>query len=77
MTLPNGSYNLSQGMDRGRRKRVADVSEKLGVGLYIAVFAQGVFGQQLSAFTLVAAIAAFALATTLIVVSVFLSKSED
>ncbi len=63
-------------MDRGRRQRVADVSEKLGVGLFLAVFAQGVFGQRLTPQTIGLAAAVLLVASALILVSVALSREN-
>lgn len=53
---------------------MADVSEKLGVGLFLAVFAQGVFSQHLTALMVGLALAALLLASALIVISVVLSR---
>jgi hypothetical protein len=63
-------------MDRGRRQRVADVSEKLGVGLFLAVFAQGVFGQRLTPQTIALAAIALLIASALIAMSVALSRED-
>ena len=63
-------------MDRGRRKRVADVREKLGVGLFLAVVAQGIFGERVTAQTAGLAVAVLFIASAFIVMSVALSGEE-
>ena len=63
-------------MDRGRRKPVADVSEKLGVGLFLGVLAQGIFGERLTSRTIGLAVVALLIASALIVVSVALSRED-
>lgn len=37
-------------MDQGRRKRIADIAEKLGVGLLLGTVAQGIFVKEMSLF---------------------------
>lgn len=63
-------------MDRPRRQRVADVSEKLGVGLFLAVFAQGIFAARLTPQTIGLAVIALVIASALIAVSVALSQED-
>lgn len=63
-------------MDRGRRKRVADVSKKLGVGLFLAVLAQGIFGERVTTQSAGLAFAALLIASVFIVVSVALSRED-
>ena len=63
-------------MDKGRRKRTADVAEKLGVGLLLGTVAQGIFATELSPRTYVIGAVVLAIAAILIVVSIFLSQEE-
>ncbi|MGH7408736.1 MAG: hypothetical protein ACREKF_12110 [Candidatus Methylomirabilales bacterium] len=55
---------------------MADVSEKLGVGLFLAVFAQGIFGQRLTDQNIGLALAVLFVASAFIVMSVALSREE-
>ncbi len=55
---------------------MADVSEKIGVGLFLAVFAQGIFGQRLTDQTIGLALAVLFVASAFILISVALSREE-
>jgi len=63
-------------VDKGQRKRTADVAEKLGVGLLLATMAQGIFAEKLTA--AMYGIGALALATAIlfIVLAIYLSKED-
>ena len=63
-------------MDKGRRKRIADICEKIGVGSLIALFAQGVFGPRLSWPALPGAFFILAFAVGFLVMSVALSRED-
>jgi hypothetical protein len=63
-------------VDKGRRKRTADVAEKLGVGLLLGAVAQGIFVQEPSLRTYVAGAVAVTVAMILIVVSIALSQED-
>ncbi len=62
--------------DQGRRKRIADVAEKLGVGLFIGVMAQGVFAQRLTRTQYLLGGLVLTIASLLIVISAYLSKED-
>ena len=55
---------------------MADVREKLGVGLFLAVVAQGIFGERVTAQTAGLAVAVLFIASAFIVMSVALSGEE-
>jgi len=63
-------------VDKGQRKRTADVAEKLGVGLLLTTMVQGIFADKLSA--MMYGIGALALATAIlfIVLAIYLSKED-
>jgi hypothetical protein len=63
-------------VDKGQRKRTADVSEKLGVGLLLATMVQGIFAERLSAAMYGIGIVVLAIAIFFIVLAVYLSKEE-
>jgi hypothetical protein len=63
-------------VDKGRRKRTADVAEKLGVGLLLGTVAQGIFVKELSLYTYIVGSVAVMVAMILIVVSIFLSQED-
>jgi len=63
-------------MDKGRRKRIADLTEKLGIGFMLGVVAQGIFAKDLSPRIYALGIIALATAVCLLAISVFLSKEE-
>jgi hypothetical protein len=61
-------------VDKGRKKRIADVAEKLGVGLLLGTVAQGIFAKELSLSTYIAGAVAITVAVILLIVSIFLSQ---
>jgi hypothetical protein len=63
-------------VDKGQRKRTADVAEKLGVGLLLATMLQGIFADKLT--VAMYGIGALALGTAIlfIVLAIYLSKEE-
>jgi peptidoglycan/LPS O-acetylase OafA/YrhL len=61
-------------VDKGQRKRTADVAEKLGVGLLLAIMAQGIFAEKLSAATYGIGAVVLAIAIFFIVLAIYLSK---
>jgi hypothetical protein len=61
-------------VDKGQRKRTADVAEKLGVGLLLATMAQGIFAEKLSAATYGIGATILAIAFLLIVFAIYLSR---
>lgn len=63
-------------MDKGRKKRIADVAEKLGVGLLLGTVAQGIFAKELSLPTYIAGAVAITVAMILLIVSIFLSQED-
>jgi len=63
-------------MNKGRRKRTADVAEKLGVGLLLGTVAQGIFAKEISSQTYIMGTVVLAIAAILIVVSIFLSQED-
>jgi len=63
-------------MNKGRRKRTADVAEKLGVGLLLGAVAQGIFAKNLSLQTYIIGSVVLAIAAILIVFSIFLSQED-
>jgi hypothetical protein len=63
-------------VDKGQRKRTADVAEKLGVGLLLATMAQGIFAKEISPAMYGIGIAILAVAFVLIVFAIYLSREE-
>ena len=63
-------------MNKGRRKRTADVAEKLGVGLLLGTVAQGIFAKEIAFRTYLIGAAVLAIAAILLVISVFLSQED-
>ena len=63
-------------MDKGRKKRIADVAEKLGVGLLLGTVAQGIFAKDLSLTTYIAGAVAMTGAIILLIVSIALSRGD-
>jgi hypothetical protein len=63
-------------VDKGRRKRIADVAEKLGVGLLLGTVAQGIFAKELSLSIYTAGAVALIVAVILLIVSIFLSRED-
>jgi hypothetical protein len=63
-------------VDKGQRKRTADVAEKLGVGLLLATMVQGIFAERLTA--AMYGIGAMTLITAIlfIVLAIYLSKED-
>ena len=62
-------------MDKERRKRIADIAEKLGVGLLLGALIQGIF-RELSFRSSLIGVTIIAIAVTLIVISISLSQEE-
>ena len=63
-------------MDKGQRKRTADVAEKLGVGLLLATMAQGIFADKLSAATYGVGAVVLVIAVFSISLAIYLSKED-
>ena len=63
-------------VDKGQRKRTADVAEKLGVGLLLATMAQGIFAEKLTAAMYGVGALALATAILFIVLAIYLSKED-
>jgi hypothetical protein len=63
-------------VDKGQRKRTADVAEKLGVGILLATMAQGIFAKEISPSMYGIGAIILAIAFLLIVFAVFLSREE-
>jgi hypothetical protein len=63
-------------VDKGRKKRIADVAEKLGVGLLLGTVAQGIFAKDLSLTTYIAGAVAMTGAIILLIVSIALSRGD-
>jgi len=63
-------------VDKGRKKRIADVAEKLGVGLLLGTVAQGIFAKELSLSIYIAGAVAIMVAMILLIVSIFLSRED-
>jgi len=63
-------------VDKGQRKRTADVAEKLGVGLLLTTMVQGIFAEKLSAVTYSIGAVVLAIAVFFIVLAIYLSREE-
>jgi hypothetical protein len=63
-------------VDKGQRKRTADVAEKLGVGLLLATMAQGIFAEKLTAATYGIGTVVLAIAIFSILLAIYLSKED-
>jgi len=63
-------------VDKGQRKRTADVAEKLGVGLLLATMVQGIFAKESSPAMYGIGAAILAIAFVLIVFAIYLSREE-
>ena len=63
-------------VDKGQRKRTADVAEKLGVGLLLTTMVQGIFAEKLSAMTYGIGVVVLAIAIFFIVLAIYLSKED-
>jgi len=63
-------------VDKGQRKRTADVAEKLGVGLLLATMVQGIFAKDLSPAMYGIGATILAIAFVLIVFAIYLSREE-
>jgi len=63
-------------VDKGQRKRTADVAEKLGVGILLATMAQGIFAKEISPSMYGIGAIILAIAFLLIVFAVYLSREE-
>ena len=63
-------------VDKGQRKRTADVAEKLGVGLLLATMVQGILAKDISPAMYAIGTAVLAIAIFFIVLAVYLSKEE-
>jgi len=61
-------------MDKGQRKRVADIGEKLGVGLFLAVLVHGILFREITLGGFLLSLLGFALAVLFLTASVILSK---
>lgn len=63
-------------MDKGQRKRIADIGEKLGVGLFLAVLIHGILLREITFAGIVTSLFGFALAFFFLAASIHLSKEE-
>jgi primosomal replication protein N len=63
-------------VDKGRRKRVADIAEKLGVGLSLGVLVQGAFAKEITYSIYVGSAVIVAVALALLAVSIVLSQED-
>ena len=63
-------------MDKGQRKRTADVAEKLGVGLLLATMVQGIFAEKLTAATYGIGVVVLSIAICSILLAIYLSKED-
>ena len=63
-------------VDKGQRKRTADVAEKLGVGLLLGTMAQGIFAKEISPAMRVVGAIILAIAFVLIVLAIYLSRED-
>ena len=61
-------------MDKGQRKRIADVAEKLGVGLLLATVVQGILAEKLPTPSYSVGVVILAIAAVLLILAVYLSK---
>jgi hypothetical protein len=62
-------------VDKGKRKRIADVAEKLGVGLLLGTLIQGIF-REISFRSSLIGVIILVIAAILIVTSISLSQEE-
>lgn len=63
-------------MNKGKKKRVADIAEKLGVGLSLGVLVQGAFAKELTYSVYVGSAVIVAVAFVLLAVSIALSQED-
>jgi hypothetical protein len=63
-------------VDRGQRKKTADIAEKLGVGLLLGTMVQGIFGKDLSYAMYGIGATILAIAFVLIVFAIYISREE-
>jgi hypothetical protein len=63
-------------VDKGRRKRTADVAEKLGVGLLLGTLVQGIFARELTPWMLGIGGIVLAISLGLTLLAVYLSWEE-
>ena len=63
-------------VDKGQRKRTADVAEKLGIGLLLGTMVQGIFAKDLSSAMYGIGAAILAIAFVLIVFAIYISREE-
>ncbi len=63
-------------VDKGQRKRTADVAEKLGIGLLLATMAQGIFTKDLSPAMYGIGAVVLAIAIFFILLAIYLSKED-
>lgn len=63
-------------MDKGQRKKTADVAEKLGIGLLLAMVLQGIFAERLSPGMYGLGAIVTAMAIGLIAFAIIISKEE-
>ena len=63
-------------MDKGRRKRIADIAEKLGIGLLLGTVARGIFVKEMALFSYVAGTGAIITGPTLIIAPISLSRED-
>ena len=63
-------------VDKGQRKRTADVAEKLGIGLLLGTMAQGIFAKDLSSAMYGIGAIILLIAFILIVFAIYISREE-
>lgn len=63
-------------MDKGQRKRTADVAEKLGVGLLLGTLLQGILAEKLSAGMYGLGALVLTVAVLFIVLAIYLSRED-
>jgi primosomal replication protein N len=63
-------------VNKGRKKRVADIAEKLGVGLSLGVLVQGAFAKEITYSIYVGSAVIVAVALALLTVSIVLSQED-
>jgi uncharacterized membrane protein (Fun14 family) len=63
-------------VDKGRRKRIADMAEKLGIGLVLGVLVQGAFAKEISYRVYVVGAFIVTLGIVLLITSIILSRED-
>ncbi len=63
-------------VNSGRRKRTADVAEKLGVGFVLGIVVQGIFLKEPSLYVYALGLVVLAIAAFFLVLSIYLSTED-